>query len=540
MAPDRKSQLDRALALVNRRLATFPLRSRPTGRAEFSEYWALRERQLALLIEKAYPDARAYVKAQVRATRTGGKRTTFRRLWGRPGYIREWDVLLEWVSGPLKGWFTPVEVKTSTALIASVEGGLSAEEIESRYRPKSAIGRQLRKDLVTLPQADVLELVVEDAVTSELKARSVAANRTTSTRATTYGTVPDIPTSGLAPRRTPDGAGRRVVGSFNGVEGGTSFRWRPPPPVAPRVAGKVKTAAITTGVETGTPRPRGGVARGVAAGIRGFLGGILLDAIIGAILGGIERESARRKIEEKLEKSEPALIRQMREALDKERPRLTSTSAGSVIDLWFVVEIGFTYLSGQEGTPGGIGPLDKVFVSGEEGLNKVVIATKEPAPPEDTGLPPDLVRVGVYFQFWNPRAKDLIGFWELEELLGFPRRVRLINRFEITGDDSGLTMRHIGRQLLDSKARLTMPDAREARSLAHDVSVPSYDPSEQTLRFSVIWQNIVLERAFEAFIPTDYYFQLSGVGVFVGAVVAPPAYTSEALFTLTRLAFAAP
>jgi hypothetical protein len=86
--------------------------------------------------------------------------------------------------------------------------------------------------------------------------------------------------------------------------------------------------------------------------------------------------------------------------------------------------------------------------------------------------------------------------------------------------------------------RATAADARQARSLAHDVSSPTFDPREQTLKFSVIWQNPVLERAFDAFIPTDYYFQVSVVGLFVGVVAAPPAYTSAAIFSFTKIAFA--
>jgi len=546
MAPDRKSLAERALAFVNRRLATYPLRSRPTGQPEFEPYWELLERKLALLIELKYPDARAYVKAQVRATRTGGKRRTFGWRRGRPGYIREWDVLLKWVSGPLKGKVTPVEVKSKREMLRSVEGGFRSPKIETRYLPRSAVARQLRKDLVTLPQADALELVVEDAVTMEMKLLTVETSELTSTHATAYGVLPDIETS-TATGGTTNGA-RRVFGSFNGVEEGISFRWRPPPRVAPRVANQLETEAITTQLQTGTLRgSRASVGRRVVAGVRGFVAGLLLDIAIGLILGWIERESARRKIEDKLETAEPVLIQQMRDALDRERPDLTSIPFGSVLDLWFVVEIGFTYLSGAEGTPGGIGPLDEVYVSGETvpagayvpeaySLNEVVLVPEKPEPPEDTGLPPDLVRIGVPFQFWNPGPDDLVGYWDLEQF-SYLRPTRLIDHFELAPGASGLTMRHIGRELRNSKTRSTMPDTRQTGWLARAVSIPAYDRRAQTLRFAVIWQNPVLERAFDAFIPTDYYFQVSGVGVLVGAIVAPEASLSDSLFTLTRVPF---
>ena len=135
------------------------------------------------------------------------------------------------------------------------------------------------------------------------------------------------------------------------------------------------------------------------------------------------------------------------------RSRLTPP--GTIIDPWFVVEIAFSYQIGAEGTPGGIGPLHEVIVSGEKvpkggtvtrsyTLPKVTLATEEPTPPEDTGLPPDLIRVGVPLRFWNPGTKNLIGFWELERLVGYPRRLRSIDCFKIAEDQSALTMRHIG------------------------------------------------------------------------------------------------
>lgn len=530
---------------MNLRLSSYRLRSRPTGAPEFEEYWALLERKLALLIELKYPDARAYVKAQVRATRTGGRVRTFPRRRGRPPYIREWDVLLKWVSGPLKGFFTPVEAKTSRELIRSIEGGLWRNpKVEARFKPRSsAIGRQLERDLVTLPKADSLELLVEDAVTAELTALTVETHLTTSTRATAYGVVPDIPLE--AASSVPRG----VSGTFNGVPGEISFRTRPPPKIAPRLVTELETASITTEVRTQGARPRGGVARTVAAGVRGFIMGIVLDAIIGLILGWIERESVRRKLEEKLERSDEELVRQMREALDKSRPTLIrSTPLGAVADLWFVIEIGFTYYHG-EGAPSGVGPLNDVYVSGEEveegayygpevsPLSKVALSRQKPEPPpEDDDLPPTLVRVGVPFQFWNARPEDFVGYWDLEPFWSWEAQSRTLDHFQVALTDSGLTMNHIGRQNVSNKTRLTMPGGRAPESNAHAVSKPEYDRTTQTLTFSVIWKNRVLE-AYGEFIPTDYYFQQSGPGSFVGLIVGPPAFANDRLFTFTKLMF---
>jgi hypothetical protein len=543
VASARAKQVQRALAYVNRRLTTYPLRSRPTGQAQFNEYWALMERKLALLIEIEYPDARAYVKAQVRATRTGGVRRTFRGRGGRPGYIREWDILLKWVSGPLKGSFTPVEIKSKRELIRSIEGGFRSTKIETRFRPRTAIGRQLEVDLVTLPRADSLEILAEDAVTTRSSALDVETRRTNSTRATSYGVVPDIPLA------TGNGVQPRVSGTFNGVPEGISFRNRPPPKVAPRVVTEIKTASITTEVGAQRARPRAGIARTVAAGVRGFIAGIVVDILIGLILGWIQRESARREIEEKLEESDAELVRQMRDAHDKNRLDLTrSTALGSVVDLWFVIEVGFTYSFG-EGAPSGVGQLDDVYVSGEEieegayygpeepRLNKVVLVAQKPEQPEDNGLPPTLVRVGVPFQFWNPRPEDFVGYWDLEPFWSWEASSRFLDHFQVALTDSGLTMSHIGRQIVNQKTRLSMPGGRAPKSNAHAVSKPEYDRQAQTLRFSVIWKNPVLE-LYGDFVPTDYYFQQSGPGVFVGLIVAPPAFANDKLFTFTKVMFA--
>jgi hypothetical protein len=443
----------------------------------------------------------------------------------------------------LKGRYTPVEVKSTRELIRSIEGGLRALQIEAFFRPRtSSIGRQLEVDLVTLPQADYLELVVEDAVTTRSRTLDVDTRRTTSTRATTYGVVPDIPLA------TPNGVPPRVSGTFNGVPGGISFRNRPPPKVAPRVVTELKTASITTEVRTQGTRPRAGVARSVAAGVRGFIAGIVVDVLIGLVLGWIEQESARREIEEKLEKSDAELVRQMREALDERRPELTqSTPLGSTADLWFVIEVGFTYSFG-EGAPSGVGPLDDVYVSGEEveegavygpevsPLPKVALVAQKPESPPDGGLPPTLVRVGVPFQFWNPRPEDFVGYWDLEPFWSWEASSRFLDHFQVALTDSGLTMSHIGRQIVNQKTRLSMPGGRAAKSNAHAVSKPEYDRQAQTLRFSVIWKNPVLE-LYGDFVPTDYYFQQSGPGSFVGLIVGPPAFANDRLFTFTQVMF---
>lgn len=558
MPSDRQIRGKLELARLNRVIETYPLRSRPSGRPEFNEWWALQERKLALLVEQQYPNARAWIRAEVRATRTGGVLTRFGRMFGRPGYIREWDVLLEWVAGPLKGRFTPLEGKTARHLIESFGGGRRLARIfssmqaawhgviETTFQRSSRIAGQFRVD-ATLRQTDEVFLRVVDAVYERNALRSFPTRALDSTRAVPYGLAPDIPNATSA--SGGNGASARRIGTFNGTAGGVSFRNRPPPRVVQGVADELRTTAINRQIATAPARGRSrirGVARGVAAGVRGLVGGILIDILAGWILGRLQAESERREIEEKLESSDASLVRQMRGAFDAQRPLLTRfTPRGTVLDLWFVVEIGFSYSHG-EGAPGGVGALSRVYVSGEDPsddsapfkpgpLREVTLVAEHPPAPQEDEDRPLLIQVGIPMQFWNPGHDDLVGYWDLEPDFSWPqRRLRVVNRFEITSEATGLVMRHVGHMMLDARGQVHLPTDRVLpRSAAHDVSALRYDAVEQSLRFSVIWQNVVLEKV-GALVPTDYYFLLSGPGSFVGVVVAPPARRGDDRFTFRQ------